>query len=523
MVARPLRRRDAQPPLVVPPTSDQLRRNPSDVLLVNTYAPEPNEQYLNLYSRSTHACDTPRSVASVEETTIWGYGTSANANTRSNLDEGHSECCDFPSSSMFLSDPIEYTTALQELRSKVTFLAETHKPPSTPVQTPLTANSIALLNRQLTQSPTYTGIDSRRPTLPSVASSAVHNVQSNKGYLSELQGIVHPPSSVRRSVDDESKGCETPSPPYSTWPTAAQEAVRLAAQQPLPRLAHVLSGPVSEYSATAELSATAHDEPDREAAKQFHDQGQMLRPPRQSFRLERSVDPFVTKGLKSSAKLSDPRELIYNVTSNVTNPPTRYSQSCRMPDQERSTRAGFPQTYPSPDFREGITRVERKRWHSLHNPTSSPTFHRQPLYGTRLWSAPPLVSPAYSPTMLHNAQHTDFCQIARILQQNTAQDAWQSSFQFEQGTSIMVCNFCRSCIPTQEFNVRCNSSMWQVSRRFVARSHKSSLSPQGQAQYECVFCPTDPSTLKSRNELWAHLETHSAVAFENDPDFVEIT
>lgn len=521
MVARPLRSRNAQPPLVVPPTSDHVGRSPSDVLLLNTYAPEPNEQYCERSLQSTYTYDTPKSLASVEEITHWGYDTPANAIIRSNLDEWPSECRDFPSSPLVLSDPTEYTTALQELRSKVSFFAETQKPPSTPVQTLLTANSIALLDRQLAQSPTHIGIDSRCLALPSVASSAVLNAQSDNGYLAELQGTVHPPPSMRHSVDDESKGCETPSPPYSTWPTASQEAVRLAAQQPLPPLAHPLSGPFSEYSTEAELSA--HDKLDREVAGQFRDQSQIDRLLRQPYRLERTVNSVMTEGSKSSARFSDPHELIYHVTSDVNNIRTPYSQSCRIPNRERNTIVGLQHTIPFSDVRQNSAQLETKRWHTVHNPTSSQPFHRQMPPATRIWSSPPLVPSAYSPTVLHNAQHTDFCQIARILQQDTAGDGWLSSFHFEQGASIMVCDFCRSCLPTQQFNVHCNVSRWQVSKRFVARSHRSSLSPQGQAQYGCVFCPTDSLTLKSRNELWAHLETHSAVAFENDPDFVEIT
>ena len=50
---------------------------------------------------------------------------------------------------------------------------------------------------------------------------------------------------------------------------------------------------------------------------------------------------------------------------------------------------------------------------------------------------------------------------------------------------------------------------------------QASLSLQGQAQLGCLFCPTESSTLKNRNELWAHLQTHSTLAFESDVDVVE--
>ena len=86
----------------------------------------------------------------------------------------------------------------------------------------------------------------------------------------------------------------------------------------------------------------------------------------------------------------------------------------------------------------------------------------------------------------------------------------------------MVCNSSKTSIPTQPFRIRCKSSVWQVSEHFMARCHKPGQSANGNARFGCVFCPAERLMFESRNELKAHLATHSAPIFESDVDVMEV-
>jgi hypothetical protein len=162
----------------------------------------------------------------------------------------------------------------------------------------------------------------------------------------------------------------------------------------------------------------------------------------------------------------------------------------------------------------------RAKTHSWQPPCSSPWLNDHPI-SRPVKPAPRHPSSSISPAN-PTVRTTPYCSTALTLQQSLPQPAWQSLFTFPTSSTEMVCSSCSSRIPTQSFQIRVQSSVWTVSECLLARSHKPSVSQNGNAQLGCVFCPGDQATFRSRNELWAHLETHEAGAFDGDADVLEV-
>jgi len=159
----------------------------------------------------------------------------------------------------------------------------------------------------------------------------------------------------------------------------------------------------------------------------------------------------------------------------------------------------------------------------FHKLPQDSAFSRPTCAGCRYtpWNSTP-ATPSAVIEVRRAPHYVPFCITARNMQLDPTRDALQSDFTFGIGAPS-ICNTCQSRVPTNDFKIRRGASVWQVSKRFMARCHKPSLSPHGQAQLGCLFCPAESSTFKSRNELWAHLQTHSTLAFESDVEIVEGT
>jgi hypothetical protein len=84
---------------------------------------------------------------------------------------------------------------------------------------------------------------------------------------------------------------------------------------------------------------------------------------------------------------------------------------------------------------------------------------------------------------------------------------------------VMSCSHCHCFVPQQQMIVHKNlPTSWTVTQRFLARCHVSTQIG-AMAHYLCALCPETQRLYTRRNDLWAHLEDHTAQELEMDGDF----
>lgn len=113
-----------------------------------------------------------------------------------------------------------------------------------------------------------------------------------------------------------------------------------------------------------------------------------------------------------------------------------------------------------------------------------------------------------------------FCAIAHQMQRAEVIGNWHAFFTFSLGRSEVKCNECKSQISVQRFRIRDQSTIWEFSSRFMVKCHRSYL-VGAENSFGCPFCQ-DVASFRSRNEFWAHLETHTSRELEGDADVLRL-
>ena len=61
---------------------------------------------------------------------------------------------------------------------------------------------------------------------------------------------------------------------------------------------------------------------------------------------------------------------------------------------------------------------------------------------------------------------------------------------------------------------------WTIKPGFFAKCHNAGSGGRG-SPFGCAICEGSYEAYRSRNELWAHLESHGVDDLENEPDIIQ--
>lgn len=423
-ISRTLRACESQPLAFILPKSGRNYLEPSEILPVNTYAPEPNQQCCNCTPSRTDSYGTVNNDRSTGDTSNLDQELPALFNvTPISLAEPRRIHCLAPLVE-FLPSPTEYPAAVEDLQRSLVLLSTDQNNEFAGERVPVTSGSAALLARQLRHSASYAETTSSKH----VSASPPLWLSRARGsaYRSGKPNCLSVPSRASRG---EHNSCH-----------------KLHQSNELPK------APVVDH----EPEPLGHEV-----------QAEYPIMPKSSL----DTEPM------SLATITDPREVAFDFNTYVNDIPSPLIRAGSAQSWNRDRTTGLPGTTSPLVDRQGSKRFESKRWSSLHDTPSCNTFHKLTDIHTGTWSVPPALNQAgqhmltrtYSailpptPSQRNTMNISVFpaiCSTAQLLQSSPRNARWQMHFTFAHNSSNMVCNTCDSSIPTEPFNVRCKSSVW---------------------------------------------------------------